>query len=92
MVGTTRTPRTKEQLLDKALSFDAGMDFRSLASNVQVQRLAPHIVRLSFPDTGGVFDLTVHIPREAHRQAKEPIEHVWEADDLPTTRRSGRGQ
>lgn len=89
---SVRTPRTKEELINKILSYDFDGDIRHLGENTSVVRVAPHIVRLTFPDTGGVFDLTVHIPRDEHRitKAKTKVEgDLWEVN---TTRRSGSSQ
>jgi hypothetical protein len=97
MVHATRAPRTKEELLNKALSHDAGINFRNLAENVSIVRVAPHIVRLTFPDTQTVFDLTVHIPRAAHKMARGTNVGVllddWEQPHYrESTRKSGSNQ
>lgn len=95
----SRTPRTKEELVNKLLSFDFDGDIRHLGDNASIVRVKPHIVRLTFPDTGGVFDLTVHIPRAEHQLAKRNAEpEDWEKElrakpaASKTTRRAGRRQ
>lgn len=60
-----RDPRTKEEFLDRMLSFDFDGDIRHLGVEAAtIQRLGPNALRLKFPDSDQVFDLTVHKPRE----------------------------
>lgn len=58
-----KDPRTKEEFLNKMLAFDYDGDIRKIGGGTSIVRLAPHIVRLTFPETGRTFDLEVHIPR-----------------------------
>lgn len=60
-----RDPRTKEELLDRMLSFDFDGDIRHLGvETASVVRSGPNRLLLSFPDSGVTFELTVHRPRE----------------------------
>lgn len=60
-----RDPKTKEQLLDRMLSYDFNGDIRRLgAEPARIERIGANALRLTFPDTDTVFDLTVHRPRE----------------------------
>lgn len=79
----TKAPRSKEELINKLLSYDFSGDIRDLGEGTQISRVAPNIVRLMFPETGRVFDLTVHIPREA-----QGFKEDWSV----TTRRPGKKQ
>lgn len=85
MARTRRDPRTKEEFLDRMLSYDFNGDIRALGIEpATVQRLGPNALRLKFPDSGTVFDVTIHRPREfaqvkaegrsfsGQRQAPEP--------------------
>lgn len=89
MTRAIRAPRTKEELINKMLSFDFDGDIRHLGENVTLQRVAPHVVRLMFPDTGRVFDLTAHIPRSLVLQGAKPEPAATRPQ---TTRRQGRRQ
>lgn len=65
MANRNRDPRTKEEFLDRMLSFDFDGDIRNLGvETATVQRLGPNALRLKFPDSDQVFDLTIHKPRE----------------------------
>lgn len=60
-----RDPRTKEELLDRMLSFDFDGDIRHLGvETASVVRSGPNRLLLTFPDSGVTFELTVHRPRE----------------------------
>lgn len=60
-----RDPRTKEELLDRMLSFDFDGDIRHLGVEAaSVVRSGPNRLLLTFPDSGTTFELTVHRPRE----------------------------
>lgn len=60
-----RDPRTKEELLDRMLSYDFDGDIRHLGVEpATIQRTGANSLRLKFPDSDQVFDLTVHKPRE----------------------------
>ena len=78
----SHSPRSKEELLNKALSYDTGINLHALGDNISVVRTAPHIVRLTFPDTGKVFDLTVHMPR-AEQKALGRVAEEWERPVSP---------
>lgn len=73
-----RSPRSKEELVNKMLSYDFDGDIRKLGEGVSIVRTRPNQVRLSFPDSGRVFDLTVHMPREEQRRVSKPKAHVRE--------------
>jgi hypothetical protein len=62
-IRASRDPRTKEELLSKFLSFDYSGNIREIGEETHVKRIAPNKVRLAFPRTGKVYDLTVHQPR-----------------------------
>lgn len=63
-----RDPETKEALLDRLLMADYNGDIRQLgAAPATIKRIAPHMLRLEFPDTGTIYDLTVHRPRKPEK-------------------------
>lgn len=60
-----KDPETKEELLNRLLMADFDGDIRNLGGEAaRVKRVAPHMLRLEFPDSGAIFDLTVHRPRK----------------------------
>lgn len=64
-------PKTKEQLLDRMLSFDFDGDIRHLGVEpASIVRVSPNTLRLTFPDSGVTFELEVHRPREFSQAAK----------------------
>lgn len=66
-----RDPRTKEELLDRMLSYDFDGDIRHLGVEpASIVRVGPNTLRLSFPDSGTVFELSVHRPREFSQAAR----------------------
>lgn len=66
-----RDPRTKEELLDRMLSFDFDGDIRHLGvETASIVRVSPNTLRLSFPDSGVTFELEVHRPREFSQAAR----------------------
>lgn len=67
-MNRTRDPRTKEELLDRMLSFDFDGDIRHLGKGeASLTRLAANRMLLSFKDSGKTFELSVHIPRGEDR-------------------------
>lgn len=67
-----RDPRTKEELLNKMLSFDFNGDIRDLgAEPATVQRQGPNSLLLKFPASGAVFEVSIHRPREFAQVAKK---------------------
>lgn len=66
-----RDPRTKEELLDRMLSYDFDGDIRHLGVEpASIVRVSPNTLRLSFPESGTVFELEVHRPREFSQAAR----------------------
>lgn len=65
--GAFRDPKTKEDLLDRMMRRDFSGDLADLAENrnLQMERIRPHVIRLTFGASGKTFDLTVHKPRPA---------------------------
>lgn len=60
-----RDPKTKEQVLDRMLSYDFDGDIRHLGEEpAQITRTGPHTLRLTFPASGTTFDVSIHRPRE----------------------------
>lgn len=90
-----RDPRSKEELLDRMLSYDFDGDIRHLgAQPASIVRQGPNRLLLAFPDSGKTFELEVHIPRDAERRSfatqAEPQEE-WAAETpAPTRRRQPR--
>lgn len=75
MPRTKRDPRTKEEFLDRMLRYDFDGDIRQVgAQPASVVRIGANALRLTFPDSGVVFDLTVHRPREENKAAKRMSE------------------
>lgn len=65
-------PKTKEQLLDRMLSYDFDGDIRHLGVEpASIVRVSPNTLRLSFPDSGVTFELEVHRPREFSQAARQ---------------------
>lgn len=65
MPNRSRDPRTKEELLDRMMSFDFDGDIRHLGVEVaSITREGPNRLRLVFPNSGKAFELSIHIPRE----------------------------
>lgn len=85
-------PRTKEELLDRMLSFDFDGDIRHLgAKQASIVRQGPNRLLLSFPNSGRVFELSVHIPREREqwgRRSEELRNFSDEQNDEPAERGS----
>lgn len=64
-------PRTKEQLLDRMMSFDFDGDIRHLGVEpASIVRVSPNTLRLTFPDSGVTYELSVHRPREFSQAAQ----------------------
>jgi hypothetical protein len=86
-MARNRDPRTKEELLDRMMSFDFDGDIRHLGVEAaSIVRVSPNTLRLSFPASGTVFELSVHRPREfsqAARAAGEGRSFSRAADELP---------
>lgn len=72
-MSRNRDPRTKEELLDRMLSFDFNGDIRHLGREpASVVRLGANRLKLAFPDSGRAFELSVHIPREREERSFGP--------------------
>jgi len=71
-IRQTRSPRTKEELLNKMLSFDFDGDIRTLGPETRIKRTAPNEITLEFPDIDRKYVLSVHIPREENFSAPIP--------------------
>lgn len=56
-------PRTKEEVLNRMLSFDFH-GIPELGEDVKIERTSPQTVELTFPKLGRTYELTVRIPRE----------------------------
>ena len=85
----TRSPRTKEELVNKILSYDFNGDIRTLGEGVSLVRTKPHIVSLRFPDIDRAYELVVRIPREEKKRIRaKPKVDEWD-QPAPTTRRNG---
>lgn len=71
MTGTRRSPRTKEQVLDRMLAQDFSGNIRDLGgpSGTMVERVKPNALALTFSDTGNKYFLTVHKPRPVKKNA-----------------------
>lgn len=70
MARTKRDPRSKEDFLDRILRFDFEGDIRQIgAQTASIVRIAPHVLRMTFPESGETFDLTVHKPRSESKAA-----------------------
>lgn len=75
-----RDPRTKEELLDRMLSFDFDGDIRHLgAEPAQLSRIAPNRLELKFPISGRCYELSVKLPRDA--QPRQPEAKSFTAQD-----------
>lgn len=77
MARVKRDPKTKEQLLDRMLSYDFDGDIRHLGEEpATIVRQGPNSLLLTFPASGVTFELSVHRPREfaqvSRREAAEP--------------------
>lgn len=65
MARVKRDPRTKEEVLNRMLSYDFDGDIRNLGEQpASIVRTGAHTLRLIFPASGTVFDVTIHRPRE----------------------------
>lgn len=91
-----RDPRSKEELLDRMLSYDFDGDIRHLgAQPASIIRQGPNRLLLAFPDSGKTFELEVHIPRGESRsfagrgEAPAEPQEEWaaEAPAQPSRRR-----
>src|SRR5215475_1232202 len=60
-----KDPTTKADILDRLLRMDFKGNLGDLGQEVRIERLADHVVRLTFPQNGKAFDLTVHMDRSA---------------------------
>lgn len=84
----TKDPRTKEELLNKLLSYDFNGDVRTLGEGTQIKRVDPQTLHVTFPKIGRTYEIAVRIPREASED-----EVTW--DVAPTAkpkRNPGRKQ
>lgn len=73
MARPKRDPKTKEDILNRMLSYDFDGDIRHLGEEpAQITRTGPHTLRLTFPASGRVFDVSVHRPREFAQARQTP--------------------
>lgn len=80
-----KDPKTKEQLLDRMLSFDFDGDIRHLGEeNATLVRTGANSLLLTFPASGVTFELSVHRPREFARAA-EGRSFARDRDEEPST-------
>lgn len=87
----TRDPKTKEQFLNRIMSYDFDGDFSSLGEGKpKVSRIAANKVAIDFPMTGQHYELVVRKPRvkpvRAVRNTKRV--HIRIATPSPTQRRA----
>lgn len=94
-----RDPKTKEDFLDRLLMADFDGDIRNLgAQPARIKRLAANALELVFPDSGVVYELTVHRPRDAKQEARsfkasnEDFTIPPEPKPAPAPARRKRGQ
>ncbi len=59
-----RSPVSKAELVNRLFSFDFSGDWRNLGPSVNIERVKPNAVKLTFPDTDRAFVLSVSMPRE----------------------------
>jgi hypothetical protein len=80
--GRRKDPRTKEELLDRMMSFDFSGDIRDVGvKRATIQRLAPNRISITFPDSGITYELVVRRPRGGPREAedRQGEERSWES-------------
>lgn len=91
--GRTRDPRTKQELLDRMMSFDFDGDIRHLgAEEARLKRVAPNKIELQFPSSDKKFELVVRIPRGEQKSfapAREPEVEVTAAPVARQRRQKG---
>lgn len=71
----TSDPKTKEQFLNRILSYDFDGNFGSLGEGrITVSRIAPNKIAIRFPATGQYYELVVRKPRvqESSRPRRVP--------------------
>lgn len=74
MARPKRDPKTKEDILNRMLSYDFDGDIRHLGEEpAQITRTGAHTLRLTFPASGRVFDVSVHRPREFAQPRPAPV-------------------
>lgn len=93
-----RDPKTKEDFLDRLLMADFDGDIRNLgAQPARIKRKAANALELTFPDSGLVYELTVHRPRDTKPEARsfrntEPPEDFSIPPEPARPARRKRGQ
>lgn len=65
-----KAPRTKEELMNKMLSYDFDGDIRKLGPNARLERVNANALALTFPDIGRTYVLSVHIPKDMNEGPK----------------------
>lgn len=88
-----KDPKTKEELLNRMLSYDFSGDLRDLGFKAQIERVDRHMVRIIFPYTGKTYELVVRMPRRKRGKRKPPTATVLEArarKAIAPARRPGR--
>lgn len=77
----TNAPRTKEELLNKMLSYDFNGDIRTLGEGARIERTAANALTLHFPEIGRTYELVARIPRSTAKAGRKPgaQEEDWTA-------------
>lgn len=69
-----RDPRTKEELLDRMLSFDFDGDIRNLGVEpAMLVRTKANALNLVFPSTGTIFELVIRRPRKLEKEVASAV-------------------
>lgn len=99
MARPKRDPKTKEDILNRMLSYDFDGDIRHLGEEpAQITRTGPHTLRLTFPASGRVFDVSVHRPREFAQPRpqpatqREPEGRTFKQEPKPEQQAAAEGQ
>ena len=69
-------PRTKEQFVDRMLSYDFDGDFTDLgATRAKLRRISAHKFHVDFPATGQRYEIVVRKPRRKVTRKPTPTAH-----------------
>lgn len=71
-------PKTKEQFLDRVLSYDFEGDFSEIGQErAQIRRTSPHRFMVKFPASGQHFEVVIRKPRiTTRRRTRKPTEPI----------------
>lgn len=72
MPSRKKCPQTKEEFVNKILSYDFDGDIRKLGDNARIERATPQSFFVYFPDIDRRYELTVSIPRNAQTHHAAP--------------------